>query len=487
MSDHNARVAVVTCTPLAKVTGPLGNTIYDPISPLWHRARMGLSYATNINAAEMCVDGLEVGDARSRVAARCREMKPKPAFLFFLDSDVIVPQDAFTKLFYRLKANPHIDVAAGVYVVKGAAPYDPLIYRENGEGAFWDWAVGDLLTTKQHNIRAVHMGLTLIRVSLFDRMIEAGVVHGDGTDQDDEPFFCTQNYRVDSPAGVATFKGTEDIYFFGKARKIPGECQIMIDTSVLAGHHDKATGITYGLPGDTSPVERAGWLPLPDGSGLRKDRKAADAAGLKLAIDLGAGESRREWPGHVTYRLDPRLCCKPDYCQELPRLNLPDNHYDLVASRHSFEHVGRWEQELLWAECFRICKPGGSLEVIVPSMEWAAAKIVEGEIDTHVLSVLYGAQEQDEEIGRAFNVHYFGYTPKIITALAEHAGFVDVQVQDYHTDPGMGYHMVCKATKPVPKETMKTEPVVTDNSVAEDERNCASDCLTVLATPDSLG
>jgi predicted SAM-dependent methyltransferase len=486
--EHNARTAVVTCTPLAKITGPGGNLIYKPVSPLWHRARMSLSYGTNINNAEFVVDGLEVGDARSRVAARVLKMTPNPYYLLFIDSDVIVPNDAFTKLFYHLKTKPNIDIACGIYVVKGSPPYDPLIYRDNGEGAFWDFAVGDILTTKQHGIRAVHMGLTLIRVSLFQRMIDAGVVHGEGDNQDDEPFFCTQDYSVDNAGGRATFKGTEDIYFCAKARKV--DAQILVDTSVLAGHVDENTGMVFGLPGDSSPIERAKWLPLADGSGRRKDRievegnkeKCNECNGsgkvgrrkkrkvcsncqglgeiskpLKLAIDLGAGESHRQWEGYKTYRLDARVDSKPDYCQEMENLNLPDNHYDLVASRHSFEHVGRFQQERLWREAFRICKPGGRCEIVLPNAEWAAEKIVAGEMDMHVLNVLLGGAETDvdmKESGLIWNVHKFIYTPEVAKTLAETAGFVNVVVIDYKIASDVGYHMTLNGEK-LDKEQIK--------------------------------
>lgn len=487
--NHNARVAVLSCTPMAVISGPEGNPILEPLDVRWHRARMSLSFGTNINASEVCVDGLEVGDARSRVAARARTAEPKPFSVFFLDSDVIVPNDGFTKLFYHLKTKPEIDIACGVYVVKGAPPFDPLIYQGNGMGAFWDWAVGDILTTKQHGITACHMGLTLIRTSLFDRMAEAGLITGDGTDQEGKPFFKTESARKSTVKGIETYRGTEDIYFCGLAEKVG--CQILVDTSVLGGHVDRKSGIVFGLPGNSAPIERAKWLPLPDGSGRRKDRVEADEsevtcscvrpsvsgvgttcdadcpkckgygkvkAPLKLAIDLGAGESRREWPGHKTYTLDARRGSGADYCQELPKLNLPDDHFDLVASKHSFEHVGRWDQELLWAECYRVCKPGGKLEVIVPNAEWAANKIAAGETDTHVLNVLYGAQEEDDEIGRQYNTHFFCYTPAILKALAEKAGFTDVVVKSYLDDPELGYHMTCTGTKPAAENQPETKP-----------------------------
>ncbi len=504
LGNQHGRVAVLTCTPMAMEMGPEGKPVYQPLDPRWHRARMGLSFGTNINVSEMVCDGCEVGDARSKVAAYARGMKVKPWSIFFLDSDVIPSQDAFIKLFYHLKTKPWIDIACGIYVVKGAAPYDPLIYQGNGFGAFWDFAVGDILTTKSHDITACHMGLTLIRTSIFDRLVEAGVVHGDGTDQDDCPFFKTENYRIDAPAGAQKYQGTEDIFFCNLGSKLDPPLQILVDTSVLSGHVDRKTGQVYGLTGDSTPIERAKWLPLPDGSGRRKDQKEAedyteicicvksyeelnghpgrlvllpdkkgypqqwasfdctDCKGtgkvkrpLKLAIDLGAGESHREWAGYRTYRLDSRRDSSPDYCQELEKLNLPDDHYDLVASRHSFEHVGRFQQEQLWSEAYRICKPGGRLEVIVPSLLWAAQKIVAGELDIHVFNVVFGGAESDQEMkesGGVYNIHKFGYTPDVLRALAESAGFTEVKITDWRDDPGMNYHMVLHAVKPLVKK-----------------------------------
>jgi hypothetical protein len=274
MFQHNARICVVMCTPLAKVTGPKGDLIFDPISPLWHRARAGIHMPTNINVCEVSADGMEIGEARSLIATKCLEMQPPPEFLFFIDSDVIVPHDAFTKLLFRARTYPDYDVFAGVYCLKNPSVPDPLIYTENGQGAFWDWAVGDILTTDQHGIGAVHMGLTLIRVSLFQKMIDAGLVHQNGAVMDDEPFFFTGNFRNDEPGKARLQVGTEDIYFCHKVRQLGAK--ILVDTSVLAGHHDKATGITYGLPWeDNSPWKRAKWLPGADGK--RQDVAAAEA------------------------------------------------------------------------------------------------------------------------------------------------------------------------------------------------------------------
>jgi SAM-dependent methyltransferase len=299
--------------------------------------------------------------------------------------------------------------------------------------------VGDLLTTEGHGITSVHMGLTLIRVSLFQRLIDAGLV--DAEPDGDEPFFKTVK-EIDGRG--RTRQGTEDIYMCQKAMKIGAK--ILVDTSCLAGHIDKNQGVIWGLHPDCPPVKRAKWLG-------RKDQAEASGNGdgngepHKIALDLGAGGRRREWTGHKTYTLDIRPEAKPDYCQDTRLLNFPNDHWDLVASSHHLEHIGRWDQEAVWSEMYRVTKPGGRFEHIVPSLDWAARKVSEGETDEHTYNVLYGAQEA-HGYGRTLNAHYFGYTKRIAAALAEAAGYVDVTCEDWSDNPENGYNLVVKGRKP---------------------------------------
>lgn len=450
--SHNARTCVVICTPLAKVTGPRGDLIYDPISPLWHRARAGLHMPTNINICEAQADGLEVGDARSRIAANCLAMNPLPEFLLFIDSDVIVPYDLFTKLFFRARTHPDHDIFAGVYCLKNPSVPDPLIYCENGQGPFWNWKVGDLLTTDGHGIRSVHMGATLIRVSLFQKMKDQGLVHGDGTDQNDEPFFHTGNIRSDIPGRARLAVGTEDIYHCEKARR--AGAKVLVDTSVLCGHHDKNTGTSYGLPYGDGPAQWTMWL--HDANGERKDKKEAAKENKKIALDIGAGGERRHWDGYVTYTTDIRADTKPDYVQDTRLLNLPADHFDRTASSHHLEHIGRWDQEQVWREMFRITVPGGDFEHIVPSWDWAAQKIVDREVDCHCVNILVGAQES-HGYERQFNTHFMPYTKDIGIALAETAGFVDVKAVDWRDRPELGYNLLLTGRKALPDDSVPNE------------------------------
>jgi len=418
-------IAVAFCSPNRKITLPNGQRVIESVSVDWHRRRGALSVGTNCNFIEFFADGYEVGEAREMVVRRTLAHDPVPQFIFWLDNDVLPEWDAFVKLLYRARTFPEYDIFAGVYACKGLA--EPLIYAGDGAGPFWDWAIGDLLTTEQHGVTGVHSGLTLVRTSLYQRMLDAKVC------DEETPFYLTVKEHGRAKNGaMQTRSGTEDLYFCQLAKEV--DAKILVDTSVLAGHYDKNTGITWGLPDESPPVQRARWI---------KDRDAKD----KKALDLGAGGTRRQWPEHTTYTTDLRADSKPDYVQDSRYLNLPEDHFDLVASSHHLEHIPRWEQEAVWQQIFKVCKPGGKIEHIVPSLEWAAAKIADGQTDEHVMNVLYGAQEQ-HGYERTLNLHYFGYTKELAKALAEAAGFVDVECEDWRDNDSLCYNLYIRGKKP---------------------------------------
>lgn len=452
---HVVRVGVVVCTPIPFVQTRDGRLVHDTISPLWHRHRVNLSWPTNFNVVEMYADGMEVGAARNSTILKALEMDPQPEFVFFLDYDVLPASDAVTKLIYRARHFPDFDIFAGVYCNKWSNPPEPLVYKGQGGGAYWDWTIGDLLTD---GISGVHMGCTLVRTSAFKNI----------PNTPDDPWFKTVNETKMEDGLLKLSRGTEDLYFCKKA--VDAGCKILVDTSVLAGHIDKNTGLIFGLPFDSGPVTRARWMASFGsknggvGQLLQEGDKITSADfDEKKALDIGAGGTRREWPGYRTYTTDIREGTA-DYIQDSRFLNLPDNHFDMVASSHHLEHIGRWDQEAVWQQIYRVCKPGGLIEHIVPDIGWAATKIANAEVpDEHVYNVLYGAQEA-HGYERNFNTHYFGYTKVIGKALAEKAGFVDVACKNWQDDPSLGYNLIITGRKPDPEGQRPKPDSIVDNT-----------------------
>lgn len=430
---HVLNIGVAFCTPIPYVNGPSGPRL-APVTTQWHRAVSNLVMPTNFNKVNVQTDGMEVGDARNKAAQLVLDAKPRPKYLLFIDYDVLPMHDAVTKLLYRAQTNPDFDIFAGVYCSKTDTP-EPLIYNNWGEGPYWDWAVGDILGLNPDNpIVGVHMGMTLIRASLFERLEST----------EDKPWFLTQNRAEFNSTGLQFVHGTEDLYFCKRAVEEVG-AKILVDTSVLCGHIDNSTGRIYGLPDDSPPVKRAFWV--RNGWDKEPEKQDADNPPLRRALDIGAGEHKRSWDGYKTYSTDIREGVGVDFIQDTLSLNLPDESFDLVASSHHLEHLPRTEQENVWRQMFRICKTGGKIEHVVPSLDWAGAMIYDGVVDEHVFNVLYGAQET-HGYKREWNLHYFGYTKGIATALAAATGFTEIECRDWRDDETLGYNLVIRGVKP---------------------------------------
>jgi SAM-dependent methyltransferase len=446
MLSHAINYGCAFSTPVPHVPAPGGGTRLAMITTQWHRARSGLQIPTNFSSIDIHTDGMEIADARNKVVRIVMAHEPRPEYIFFIDYDVVAPYDAFTKLHRRAREWPEYDIFGGVYCAKSSSG-DPLIYKGNGIGPYWEWSIGDILS---EGITGIHMGLTLIRTSLFERI---------AWDDDDNPLFKTINLieEPDHAGSLRRSRGTEDLYFCQRAVEEAG-ARILVDTSVLAGHIDHSTGRIYGLPMDSRPVLGSRWA-IPNDAQYKEENKA---------LDIGAGATRRKWDGYRTYTTDIREGVA-DYAMDTRSLNFPDNNFDMVASSHHLEHIGRWEQEQTWHEMFRILKPGGRMEHVVPNLAWAAAKIhAEATIDEHVMNVLYGAQEA-HGYSRDFNTHYFGYTPTVAKALAEMAGLVDVKIKDYHDDPDLGYNLIITGVKPFLIEDEDDVPEKEADSVSEKE------------------
>jgi SAM-dependent methyltransferase len=197
-------------------------------------------------------------------------------------------------------------------------------------------------------------------------------------------------------------------------------------------------------------MKRAKWYKKSSDDG----EETGDDPELK-ALDIGAGEIRREWEGYKTYTTDIRSDVGADYVMDTRLLNLPDDSFDLLASNHHLEHIGRYEQDKVWTEMFRVLKPGGRMEHKVPNLMWAAHKLMDGSHESTVWDVFYGGQE-DMGYERQYNTHYFGYTPTLLEAAAVKCGLVDVEVKSYKDDPDLMYDMVVTGRKPDAEEKNET-------------------------------
>jgi hypothetical protein len=184
----------------AKVALSHWNMIFPPNQPVY---RM------------LCL-GMEVGDAYSSAveAVLAHPELSQWEFILTVESDNMPPPDGVLKLMARMEEHPELSVISGLYWTKGEMgctqiwgdPKDPVLnFRPQPP------IPGELV-----ECCGTGMGFALWRLSMFkDTKLR-------------KPWFKT----LSSAEGT----GTQDLYFWGDARKHGYRCAV--DCNVLVGHYD---------------------------------------------------------------------------------------------------------------------------------------------------------------------------------------------------------------------------------------------------------
>jgi hypothetical protein len=182
-----------------------------------------LAFPPNNGVLRILAEGLEVGDAYSQAidSILAHPDLSQWEYVLTLEHDNMPPADGVIKLLEQMEAHPELACIGGLYFTKGEAgvaqiwgdPTDPVVnFRPRVP------VPGQLV-----ECCGTGMGFNLFRLSMFkDARLR-------------KPWFKT----IAGKEGCAT----QDLHFWGDARKYGYRCAI--DCSVLVGHHDHTTGITW--------------------------------------------------------------------------------------------------------------------------------------------------------------------------------------------------------------------------------------------------
>jgi hypothetical protein len=183
-----------------------------------------LIFPPNQAVHRMLCLGMEVGDAYSQAIS---EVLAHPElsqweYILTIEHDNTPPADGLIKLIAQMEAHPEYACIGGLYWTKGAETSVPQIWGDPNDPILnfrpQPPVVGQLV-----ECCGTGMGFNLWRLSMFrDEKLR-------------RPWFKT----VSGLDGV----GTQDLYFWGDARKHGYRCAV--DCSVLVGHYDHASGITW--------------------------------------------------------------------------------------------------------------------------------------------------------------------------------------------------------------------------------------------------
>jgi hypothetical protein len=228
---------VQICTLIPNEDGPKGPR-RGRLCFEWVKARLDLLHPLTTTVISRWEVGMSIDDGRNSAAQG--SLDDNCDFLFFLDWDTIPHPQALHQLVMRALNNPDYDVFSGVYCCRHRDYPAPLVYTTDEFKLSYDWTVGDVLTSEEHDITGFGMGLALIRTSLFTRLKASNP---------ELPFFKT------TPSEHVNCGETEDLYFLKRAKKEVG-AKFLIDTSLQAWHQDPETGVGTNLPHDCLPIKR---------------------------------------------------------------------------------------------------------------------------------------------------------------------------------------------------------------------------------------
>ena len=184
-----------------------------------------LIFPPNQASYKIAAIGMEVGEAFSTAI---QDIVNHPdlsqwEYILTIEHDNIPQPDALVKLLERMEQHPEFDCIGGLYWTKGEGgvpqiwgdPNDALNFRPQAPDPN-----GGLV-----ECCGTGMGFNLWRMSMFK------------DDRLRKPFFKT--LKGHEGEGV----GTQDLYFWGDARKYGHRCAI--DCSVKIGHYDHVNDITW--------------------------------------------------------------------------------------------------------------------------------------------------------------------------------------------------------------------------------------------------
>lgn len=139
-----------------------------------------------------------------------------------------------------------------------------------------------------------------------------------------------------------------------------------------------------------------------------------------MLIEFGCGE-RPTKPGYKT--CDIRNLPGVDYvcpAWEIDKL-VSENSVDEIFSRHFFEHLTFQQGEYLLQIWYKILKPGGRIEMLVPNMRAHAQQWLDK--DSRAARNIYGHQRGNFD--DVWDVHKSGYDIDTLNALVIKHNFKD--------------------------------------------------------------
>lgn len=167
------------------------------------------------------VRGHAVDDAYETAIGIIIEKHPEYAYILTLEDDCLIPTMGVLKLLKTLREG-NFDAVSGAYIRKepGGKAH---IYGDPND--LTDWGIKDFKKGEVIECNGIPMGMTLYRRECFEGI--------------ERPWFKNEHEMIEG----SVRRYSQDLYFCKKAREA-GK-RFAVDCSVVVGHVDSNTGVTY--------------------------------------------------------------------------------------------------------------------------------------------------------------------------------------------------------------------------------------------------
>jgi len=198
---------------------------------------VGMNHAWQISKADPKCKTMTRDIQRETLAEKALALGAE--FMMCFDDDTVPPSHAIQSLWYVLSQNPKAAIAGGIYCTKSDFP-EPIVYMNLGDGAFWNWTLGDVF-----KCAGIGTGCMMVRLSALKNIPKPWFQDSLGN---------SQPYKTkigDLELNVVDDKRSDDLYFCTKVAEAGYE--IIAHGGVLPLHFDQ-DGQSYHLPDDSYPM-----------------------------------------------------------------------------------------------------------------------------------------------------------------------------------------------------------------------------------------
>lgn len=143
-------------------------------------------------------------------------------------------------------------------------------------------------------------------------------------------------------------------------------------------------------------------------------------------LDIGCGDRPYE-DGRGWIHLDERPLKHVDIRAKVEdiEMHVKEASVDEIRATHLLEHFSWRDTRKILESWVRLLKPGGTMYIEVPNMEWQARALVNGSHShLEIVNLVFGDQDYPG------NYHKAAFTPELLYSRLDEAGLVGCAVQD---------------------------------------------------------